>query len=290
MTLACDWKHSALALFKLLLDTDESNEEIWSRLDRYEPRGDLALVFEFAVCAGLNGIKSHVAIAMRNRELRVPVEIWLRIAIWPGMTAQRMNLAAKSTVMVVPNVHKFVHALLVASGDEEVFKRFLDFCPRTEALPPPALVALMAVAWEPTIVTNLANSWIDDGPFAMGFWTRETLTPADRQEMKKPYVFWRVMLNAHAAYRKAIGPAVRSLDTTCFNYTPPDVRPALDGPPMFVQSGPLFDALNEFAADREPPELPVFVPAKRCDDTAHLICSLAAKAAAASKEAPANEE
>jgi hypothetical protein len=288
-SLAYDWKRPVLFVFKGLLEARTAGvlAEFETSLSTIAPR-DLLLLFEFAMCAHDDALIELTTRKLRERAIKVPVEIWLRIAVWPNADGKRMLTVAAKVVSEPSNVHKFVHAMLVAMGDPAAFKRFFFVCPRPDVtLPPPAIEAIMGVAWESSIVQTLSNSWIDDDPHYTGFWTQERLTPVECHEMRKPYIYWTTMLKTLAHYRKAL-PGSRALDTSCFNYTPAAERPPVEEP-FFVQQGALFDALNEFAADRPPPEQPLFVPARQCDDTSHLICTLAAKsrtaAAAASSSA-----
>jgi hypothetical protein len=282
-SLAFDWKRSVLPVFKGLLEASSFSEiAIYEATLSAIAARDLLLLFEFTMCAGDETLIEFTSRKLRERNVKVPVEIWLRIAIWPNADGKRMRAVAQEVPNEAPNVHKFVHAMLVAMGDPQAFERFFAVCPHPDgALPPPAIDAIMGVAWESSIVHLLSNSWIDDDPHFTGFWTNERLTLAEQHEMRKPYIFWTTMLKVLGAYRKAL-PGSRALDTTCFNYTPLAERPPLDDAPFFARQGPLFDALNEFAAERPPPDQPIFVSARRCDDTSHLICTLAAKSRSAS--------
>jgi hypothetical protein len=282
-SLAFDWKRSVLPVFKGLLEARSPSEiAIYEATLSAIAARDLLLLFEWAMCAGEEALIEFTSRKLRERAIKVPVEIWLRIAIWPNADGKRMRAVARQLSSEAPNVHKFVHAMLVAMGDPQAFERFLAVCPHPDGtLPPPAIDAIMGVAWESTIVHALSNSWIDDDPHYTGFWTNERLTLAEQHEMRKPYIYWTTMLKVLVAYRKQL-PGARTLDTLCFNYTPEADRPPLDDAPYFARQGALFDALNEFAADRSPPDQPIFVSARRCDDTNHLICTLAAKSRTAS--------
>ena len=277
-SLTFDWKRSVLPLFKGLVEALSSAadlEDYDKTLTQYEPARDLLLLFELAICANLDPLVVMIARKLEQRKIKVPVEIWLRIAVWPGSEEKRITALAALVHSEPPSASKFVCAMLVAMGEPQAFARFFAVCPQpTEPLTPAALQAIMSVAWESSIVQALSNSWIDD--VHTGFWVNERLTSAERHEMRKSYVYWTTMLKAQAAYRKAT-PNARTLDTSCFNYMPAADQPRIDSPYFAAREGALFAALNEFAAERAPPETPIFVPARQCDDTEHLICTLAIK-------------
>lgn len=280
MTRRFDWTRSAVLLFKRLeaAPTDDALLAERRACMRHEPSTDIELAFEFATCARNIDVAAFLASVLKVRSLAVHAETALRTALWltraGSLDALRLSaikglyrplIAANGA----PRVEAFVHALICATESPDAFVALLAMCPPMD-LTPAAVEAIVAVAWHPTIVTAISNSWIDDQ--YPGCWTRAQEQSGQRTAGAQQ----RAIETARARYAASTSGCTLEMSRTAY-WTLEDrceTRARTDDEVDTFAEEPteMHSALNTFVRTLDRVASRTFVPTKPCADVTHALC------------------